>query len=249
LTSIFGLKNLSLLATVLDLLIAELDLLPGVLALRATVVPREATVVPRSKAISAEVSASMAISAAIPTIAIQVVGVWSIVVRMGIQFVKDVLSIWQVVVNEKTSGPVLAQIRVRSYVGVVDFNVRLFLHRINHQGEDVVNGDLVNMVILRVVVIFVVVIMVVVIVVIVIVMVVVIIMMVVLTVLLAMSVLLAAFVLSPATSVAAVAMPVGRVIVPIAGTVKDGSKPMVKVAVAMPVAVEPEVRVRMVHSV
>jgi len=61
------------------------------------------------------------------------------------------------VVDEETARLGLAQVGVGGDVGVVHLDVGLLLHAVNHHQEEVVNGDLVNVVLLGVVVILVIV--------------------------------------------------------------------------------------------
>jgi len=72
----------------------------------------------------------------------------TVVVGVPVQFVEDGLQVWEVVINEESARPVLAQVGVRGDVGIVHLDIALLLHGVNHQGKNVVYSYLVDVVFL-----------------------------------------------------------------------------------------------------
>ena len=62
--------------------------------------------------------------------------------------IEDMVNVGEVVINKQTARPVLAQVRVRSDVGIVNFDIGLLLHGVDHQGKNIVDSDLVDVIVL-----------------------------------------------------------------------------------------------------
>jgi len=120
---------LGLVATVVTLVVA------AVMALLMTTIVSDAIVV-------------SSISTTIAPAKVWVIGIVTIVVGVCVQLIENMVSVGKVVINKQTARPVLAQVRVRSDVGVVDFDIGLFLHGVDHQGKNIVDSDLVDVIVL-----------------------------------------------------------------------------------------------------
>jgi len=79
-----------------------------------------------------------------------------IIAWSSINLFENLVWVWKVVIDEQTARLGFAKIRVRSDVSVVNFDISLLLHAVDHHQEQVVNSDLVHVFVLGVVVVLVV---------------------------------------------------------------------------------------------
>jgi len=90
-------------------------------------------------------------------VAVERVIVVIIIARPSVDLIKDLVRVGKVVIDKESSRFGFTEVRIRSDVRIVNLDVSVLFHTINHHEEQIVNGDLIHVFVLGVIVVLVIV--------------------------------------------------------------------------------------------